>query len=284
MIKDAPKQCHACLDGEYVDMKHTIKNFITPQAWMVNEYTDYCEAGDLDQFEDVYMCNNPACVHIYRNFFGNSAEFHAGEYREHEYKKDGKNVLNLGSAEEQKKRWKRVQNQINIFDSFLEKNHHILEIATGKGYLARVLSQMYKNFVGSDIDPKVVEHNQVVNPDLKVILSDVIKLPEDKKYDVVIAMDVLEHVEDTVRFAKKMHSLTKKYAIIQVPINRRLVCPNKPHLQGLKNFDGHLHYFSKFSLNNLFTQNDMFRCVLLYQTSMGEVANGPELLAVFEKV
>ena len=283
MSKEAPKQCHACPSGEYVDMRYTINNHIAPQSWMVNEYTEYCQ-GDIDQLEDIYMCSNPTCAHIYRNFFGNAAEFHAGEYREHQYKKDEKSVLDLGSVEEQQRRWKRVKNQVNIFSSFLKQDDHILEIATGKGYLARVMSQIYKNFVGSDIDPKVVEHNEIVNPDLKVILSDVIKLPEDNKYDVVVAMDVLEHVEDTVQFVKKMHSLTKKYAIIQVPVNRRLVCPNKPHLQGRKNFDGHLHYFNKFSLNNLFTQDDMFKCLLIYQTSRGEVANGPELLAVFEKV
>ncbi len=282
MSKETPKKCHACPDGEYVDMRHTIKNHALPHAWMALEHSEY--AAHIDELEDVYMCSSPTCSHLYRNFFGNSADFHAGEYREQHYKKNSKHVLDLGSEEEQQNRWKRVQNQIRIFESFLKEDNHILEIATGKGYLARLLSQLYKNFVGSDIDPKVVEHNQVVNPDLKVILSDVIKLPEDKKYDVVIAMDVLEHVEDALQFAKKMHSLTKGYVVIQVPINRRLVCPNKPHLQAGKNFDGHLHYFNKFSLNNLFTQNNMFKCVLMYRTHPGEVANGPELLAVFEKV
>jgi hypothetical protein len=108
-------------------------------------------------------------------------------------------------------------------------------------------------------------------------------LPENKKYDIVVAMDVLEHVENIKEFAQKMHSLTNKYAVIQIPVERGLKCPNDPALQGGREFDGHLHYFSEFSLNNLFIKDDMFKCVFMYKSFPKELANGREIFAIFEK-
>jgi 2-polyprenyl-3-methyl-5-hydroxy-6-metoxy-1,4-benzoquinol methylase len=289
--------CHACKDGKYINTLSTASEVLNkdkpvgslvrgdywdlnliPDYWYINEISEFVEK--LEEFEDIYICNNPACNHIYRNYYGNSADWHASDYRKNDH-----NNLDLGPKEEQDRRFSKVLTQIKILRPFFDKNDHVLEIATGKGYLARIMSKLgFASFTGSDIDPKVIEHNKIYNPAVNVILSDVIKLPEDKKYDIVIAMDVIEHVEDLKQIVKKMHSLTKKYAVVQVPVNRRLVPPNDPELQNGMDFDGHLHYFSKFSLNNLFTQDKMFKCVFMYKTARGEVANGPEILAVFEKV
>jgi len=66
-----------------------------------------------------------------------------------------------------------------------------------------------------------------------------------------------------------------------VPPNHHLLKDPKPW-QG--SFDGHLHYFTELSIIRLFTKNDVFKCVFMYKTKPGEVAGGPELLCVFEKV
>ena len=276
-----PLACHTCSDGKYGAMLELLEEGVYAR-WYVDEHSQIVETPK--DLRDVYICLNPVCKHVYRNYHGVSADWHASGYRQEEYDMTLDKSLDMGTAEEQLKRNKRVGYQIQLMKPFISKKDSILEIATGKGYLAYAMKQIYPNLVGSDIDPKVISHNAKYNPEVKMILSDVIKLPEDKKYDVVVAMDVLEHVENTREFANKIHVLANKYAIIQVPTKRRLVCPNDPVLQDGKEFDGHLHYFSRFSLNNLFTENGMFKCVFMYESWPDDLANGCELLAIFEKV
>ena len=120
-------------------------------------------------------------------------------------------------------------------------------------------------------------------------------MDEDKQYDVIFALDVLEHIEDIQSFPKKISKLAKK-VVVQVPTDRPIIPPNI-HLMHPKpkyttadgypvstDFDGHLHYFTEFSLNNLFTKDNMFKCLFLYKSEACELAGGPEILAVYEKI
>ena len=279
-----PTNCHACTDGEYGAMLELLQTNVYTK-WYVDEHSDLVDGkfgpGDL---RDVFICLNPVCKHVYRNYHGNSADWHSSGYRQEQYDATSDASLHLGSPKVQAERIKKVKRQLHLMKPFMSKSDNIFEVASGKGYFLRVIKKDFPNIVGSDIDPKVISHNAIYNPDVKMILSDVIKLPEDKKHDVVIAMDVLEHVENAREFANKMHALTKRYVIIQVPTKRYLKCPNDPELQGGKEFDGHLHYFSRFSLNNLFTENNMFKCAFMYESWPGDLAHGCELFAVYEKV
>ncbi len=276
----APTLCHCCQDGVYGHFLKLIEAN-KEHIWYINEKSHLIgpNHGDL---RDIYMCINPVCKHVYRNYYGDSAIYHESDFREDQYD-DTKNVLEMGSLEEQAERAQKVMNQLHLMKYFATKDDTVLEIASGKGYFLKSAKNYFTNLKGSDIDPKVINHNETHNPEIEVILSDVLKLPENKKHDVVVAIDVLEHVEDIEEFARKMYSLTNKYAIIQVPVERGLKCPNDPVLQGGREFDGHLHYFSEFSLNNLFTKNNMFKCVYMYKSFMGELANGREIFAIFEK-
>ncbi len=161
-------------------------------------------------------------------------------------------------------------------------------MASGRGYALNVAKEILKSVTGSDIDPKVVDHNKIFNPDVEIRLYDILKMPEEDKYDVIMAFDVLEHIEEADKFASKMYGLANKYVMIQVPVDRKIAPPNfhliknpEPHHAP---FDGHVHYFTEHSLNNLFTKDGMFKCVFMYKTERGEVANGREIMAVFEKI
>jgi hypothetical protein len=110
-----------------------------------------------------------------------------------------------------------------------------------------------------------------------------------------LAFDVLEHVENLNDFVKKAYNLTEKYVLIQVPIGRPIIPPNATSMKNKPTytdnagqnvsleFDGHLHYFTQNSLVRLFTKDNLFKCSFIYKSKPEQLANGFEILAVFEK-
>ena len=84
-----------------------------------------------------------------------------------------------------------------------------------------------KKYLGIDIEPKVKSEN------IKKI--GLLSMPEDKKFDCVLALEVLEHTEDPVAALNKIKKLTGKYLIISVPYEPiftlfRLLVPEKEHM------------------------------------------------------
>ena len=170
----------------------------------------------------------------------------------------------------------------------MDKDYNVIEIAPGRGFFLGVIKNYFNSISGVDIDPKVIAHNKILYDNIDIQLYNVLDMPENQKYDVVFAFDILEHLENINKFALKAHALANKYIVVQVPIGRPIVPPNYHLLKNPKEhhtpFDGHLHYFSQFSLNNLLTKDGLFECVLMYKTHPFETAGGRELLTVFKKV
>ena len=231
---------------------------------------------ELTQIPDTYSC--PACRHIYRHYYLSASDYHSegGDYRQKEYDETAK-TFNTFSLEGASARIEKVKTQISHISKFLSKNQTALEIASGKGFMLHEAKEVFKKIVGNDIHPSVANHNKKYNPEVDFIVCDALELSEEDKYDVILAFDVLEHIEDASRLVEKMWALTKEYVVIQVPVDRIMPPPNP-------NFDGHVHYFSKDSLRKLFTKKLLFQCEYIYKSKRGELANGPELIAVFKKI
>ena len=282
------KTCHCC-GSEYASMYAAARS--TADGEKISKAVNDLLTEKIDHFripedlEDSYVCLDHACKHIYRDFKKDISEFHAGEYREKQYN-DSKKMLEL---KKESLRLRQAANQINLISDFLKPQSSILEVAPGRGFVLKTLSNLgYSDVTGVDIDNKVTLHNEQYNPDIRCITSDILDFKENNNYDMVMGFDVLEHIEDLKIFVEKMKSLTKKYVTVQVPVDRPLIPPNYHLLKDPKpwqgSFDGHLHYFTELSIISLFTKNDEFKCVFMYKTKPFEVAGGPELLCVFEKV
>ena len=290
-------KCHCCGQDTYESYlsilhsrdidKHSNKAYI---------HSLFHYAPSIDAMEDSYMCLNPLCKHTYRNYKGDIKDFHKNDYRAHQLSKsDG--FLDMGSEKKMLLRRKRFQMALRFVISHAKPKHNILEIASGRGYFLTIAKNYFKSATGMDIDPKTKVHNSRINPEVDYIVCDFLEMPEDKKYDVIFAFDVLEHIENIKDFPKKIHKLGEK-VVIQVPVNRPIIPPNL-HLLDEKDrpiyrdnagnklqtkFDGHLHYFTENSLHNLFTKDNLFKCVFCYTSKAGELAAGQELLAVYEKI
>ena len=111
---------------------------------------------------------------------------------------------------------------LNKFFNNKKGNMEILEVGCGTGSILETLSK-WGNIAGLDISSKAVEasrHRGFQN----VICEDLLQYNTDTKYDLIVAMDVLEHIQEDVGALKKIHSLLKPNGkiIISVPVHKFL--------------------------------------------------------------
>jgi len=97
--------------------------------------------------------------------------------------------------------------------------------------------------VGWDISPDAVEIARSRHPEIEVRCEDLLQTTE--RYDVVLSLDVFEHVDDYLGFLRLLirHG---RYFVFHVPldISVETVIRMRPILQARERI-GHLHYFSQ---------------------------------------
>ena len=209
---------------------------------------------------DTYQCR--ICEHIFRYYRGDVETYHREKYRT-----KGEEGHAMYSAEE---RYRYIDKFLGAVTPFLKKEFEALEIGSGDGLFAVRAKEHVKKVVCSDIDTKMTDKCSKLG--FEIINESVLNI--DQKFDVIIGMDVLEHVLNLRGFKEKMSQIVNKLLILQVPINRTMVAPNPI-------FDGHSHYFSKDSILRLF--DDDFRALQIYFGNRGSLARGEEMLCIWEK-
>jgi 2-polyprenyl-3-methyl-5-hydroxy-6-metoxy-1,4-benzoquinol methylase len=122
----------------------------------------------------------------------------------------------------------------------------VCEVGCGAaGVLAGLAGRMPGvKFVGYDISPQAVELARRLHPDVEVRLGD----PNEsgsERFDLVLLVDVFEHVEDYLGFLRRVATLGKRL-LCHVPLDMTalMVARAKPILKAREQV-GHLHYFSK---------------------------------------
>lgn len=81
--------------------------------------------------------------------------------------------------------------EIELLASKLNKNQKILEIGSGDGYIANLLQTKYGfNVIASDLEPRFPQYTDVLKVDGQSTEF------QEKEYDAIISLHVLEHIED----------------------------------------------------------------------------------------
>jgi hypothetical protein len=143
--------------------------------------------------------------------------------------------------------WKTKQ-ILNIIERNKLQPSSICEAGCGAG---EILNQMYLqmpnkvSFVGYEISPQAFELCQQRKKDrLQFHLKN---LFQDNKvfFDIVLAIDVIEHVEDYFGFLRSLRE-KGQYKIFHIPldISVQTVLRSSPILKGRQSV-GHIHYFTK---------------------------------------
>ncbi|WP_072090884.1 bifunctional 2-polyprenyl-6-hydroxyphenol methylase/3-demethylubiquinol 3-O-methyltransferase UbiG [Candidatus Pelagibacter communis] len=122
----------------------------------------------------------------------------------------------------------------NIINNFKLKNKSkplsgikILDIGCGGGLLSEPMSRMGANVTGIDASDKNIKiaklHSKKNKLKINYLCSSPEKLTIEKKFDVILNMEIVEHVEDIDFFLKSCSKLLKKNGLMFVAtINKTL--------------------------------------------------------------
>jgi len=122
----------------------------------------------------------------------------------------------------------------------------VLEIGSSSGYLLREIKRSFPEsfLIGSDCIPEPLENIGKKISDIPLIQFDLVNCPlPDNCVDVVIALNVLEHIKDDENALKQIYRILKPggYVIIEVPANQDLY----------DFYDEQLRHFRRYSLHEL---------------------------------
>lgn len=139
--------------------------------------------------------------------------------------------------------WKASQ-----IDDILKRNNiqpkSVLEVGCGAGAILHHLSKRYPDatFMGSDISEASLEMAQSYATD-KISFTNGVA-PTDH-FDIMLMMDVFEHVDDYIGFLKEHRPLADNH-VFHIPLDMTVYKILRPKVLMHNRLNiGHLHYFTK---------------------------------------
>ncbi len=95
----------------------------------------------------------------------------------------------------------------------------VFDAGCGEGLiLTNLLRPRYTALYGADLDSQRLEYARRQQPDLRVLQCNLEKIPlPADAVDLVLCLEVLEHVGNPQRSLAELHRVTRRYAILSVP-------------------------------------------------------------------
>jgi ubiquinone/menaquinone biosynthesis C-methylase UbiE len=125
-----------------------------------------------------------------------------------------------------------------------------LEVGCGPGFSSPILRHSFPGptFEASDIDAEHVSAARMKNPDIPVGLESIYALQRpDSSFDIVFALEVLEHLERPRAALDELHRVSSRYVILSVPrepLWRGANMLRGKYLRHLGNTPGHINHWS----------------------------------------
>ena len=121
------------------------------------------------------------------------------------------------------------------------------DVGCGAGLVTKILADFYndKNFIGYDLsqdtqcfwEDKKSKNLSFKNEDILV---------NKKISDLIICLDVFEHIPNYYNFLLELNSLSKLY-IFNIPLDMSVIKLITPGIRLAREKVGHLHYFNKYT-------------------------------------
>ena len=133
----------------------------------------------------------------------------------------------------------------------------VLEVGCGEGELAQPILQATRadSYLGTDLSSRIVEEARSRNPGLTFEVQNAEQLPYgDKSFDLVVACEVLEHVENPEAVLRELDRLSAKWILVSVPrepLWRVLNMARGAYWSDLGNTPGHIQHWGKRSFIRL---------------------------------
>jgi len=126
--------------------------------------------------------------------------------------------------------------------------HSVMEVGCGAGAILNALSSIYEDekcsFDGYDISPQAIAMaKENVNPRIRYFLEDPLSETHDRHYDILLMIDVFEHVRDYMGFVESCKEKAN-YKIFHIPLGLNVSSILRKTLLVPRKNVGHLHYFT----------------------------------------
>ncbi len=143
----------------------------------------------------------------------------------------------------------------NFYKSLAQISAHlqvksILELGSGHGYSTQYIKKYFPHSLieGSDLDPTLLIDAQKINQGIIFSEQSVynIKKPNNS-FDLIICLEVLEHLENPTKALEEIHRVSSNYCILSVPnepLWRMLNILRGSYWSSLGNTPGHINHWS----------------------------------------
>lgn len=152
----------------------------------------------------------------------------------------------------------RVRLALKLF-SAAQTPSSVLDVGCGDGYLCSVfLGKGINKITGVDFSSKRIEFAKKTFPGINFMEGSAYSLPvEDNSFDLVTAIEILEHLEKPGDAIAELKRVAKRHIIATVPdsqVLQQIVCP---HCLKTFKLDGHLNSFNEASLKRIFEEANL---------------------------
>lgn len=141
-----------------------------------------------------------------------------------------------------------------MVSSCLPQVSNVLEVGCGPGYSTKKLAMLSgsRRFVASDVASPLISQARRRNPETWFVNQSVFDLAHrDQSFDLVVMLEVLEHLDRPESALRELHRVCRKYLVISTPrepIWRALNCMRGKYLSDWGNTPGHLQHWSSSGL------------------------------------
>lgn len=131
----------------------------------------------------------------------------------------------------------------------LEDINDIIDIGCGEGFVIHNLD--FPNSTGVDISRSALKIAKKKNPDCNLCSGSIYNISfKEKSFDLVIATEVLEHLERPELALKEIRRITKNYCILSVPNEPYFCAMNFFRGKNLTRFGNDIEHVQNWSSGN----------------------------------
>ncbi len=144
----------------------------------------------------------------------------------------------------------------------------VLEVGCGEGFSTQRLAAMLGpavSFAACDVEERLVAAARAQNPSVPITRESIYGLPRpDAQVELVLALEVLEHLEEPERALRELLRVSSRFVLLSVPREPLFRAANflrGKYVKTLGNTPGHIQHWSAHGFARLIRQHAAVRTV-----------------------
>jgi 2-polyprenyl-3-methyl-5-hydroxy-6-metoxy-1,4-benzoquinol methylase len=153
----------------------------------------------------------------------------------------------------------------------LEAKAKVLDIGCNTGELLGDLDKQFQiNGMGIDLNAQAIGIAQKSFPPIKFIEGNFLRMEIKGEFDLILAVEVIEHIEEFKEFLNKVYSLLSKKGlfILSTPNQKAYFTKIRKFLLNIKDDPTHLREFSVGQLEEILSSNN-FKIIQVFTAPSG---------------